>query len=86
MNAVALTTIENRVRIHCIQYFLHPVHGETLLAGTDDQLIRIYSVSDGKAFQELKGHRARYIDYDIPLIVVSKHSAPPLYLMVMMFE
>jgi protein MAK11 len=60
MNAQPLTTIGHRVRIHCIQYFQHPVHGETLLAGTDDKLIRIYSVTDGSVLQELKGHRARY--------------------------
>jgi len=60
MNAQPLTTIGHRLRIHCIQYFQHPVHGETLLAGTDDKLIRIYSVTDGSVLQELKGHRARY--------------------------
>ena len=60
MNAQPLTTMEHRVRIHCIQYFQHPVHGETLLAGTDDKLIRIYSVTDGSVLQDLKGHRARY--------------------------
>jgi len=60
MNAQPLTTIGHRVRIHCIQYFQHPVHGETLLAGTDDKLIRIYSVTDGSVLQDLKGHRARY--------------------------
>jgi hypothetical protein len=60
MNAQPLTTIQYRVRIHCILYFQHPVHGETLLAGTDDKLINIYSVSDGTVLQELKGHRARY--------------------------
>lgn len=60
MDAEPQATIEHRARIHCIRYFLHPVHGETLLAGTDDKLIRIYSVSDGSLLQELKGHRARY--------------------------
>ena len=40
--------------------FDHPVHGETLLAGTDDKLICIHSVSDGKVLQDIKGHRARY--------------------------
>jgi len=63
MNAEPLTTIEHPVRIHCIEYFNHPVHGETLLAGTDDKLIHIHSVSDGKVWQELKGHRARYFDH-----------------------
>ena len=60
MNAEPLATIEHRVRIHCIRYYLHPVHGETLLVGTDDKLIQIHSVSDGRLLQELKGHRARY--------------------------
>jgi len=60
MNAQPLTTIEHRVRIHCIRYLQHPVHGETLLAGTDDKLIRIYSIADGSVLEDLKGHRARY--------------------------
>lgn len=86
MNAVVLTTIEHRVRIHCIQYFNHPAHGETLLAGTDDKFIRIHSVSDGKVLQELKGHRARFVDYEILLTVESKHLTPRLSLMALMFE
>ena len=76
MSAVARTTIEHHVRIHCIQYFSHPVHGETLLAGTDDKLVRIHSVLDGTVVQELKGHRARYSLYIKRLMVGSKHSTP----------
>jgi protein MAK11 len=60
MEVEVLLTIEHPVRIHCVRYFQHPVHGETLLAGTDDKLIRVYSVSNGEVLQELKGHRARY--------------------------
>ena len=77
MNAEPLTTIEHHVRIHCMEYFNHPVHGETLLAGTDDKLIRIHSVSDGKVWQELRGHRARFFDYNMRLTLGSKHSIPP---------
>lgn len=69
MNAEPLATIEHPVRIHCMQYFDHPVHGETLLVGTDDKAIRFHSVSDGTILQELKGHRARYDNYNIRLIV-----------------
>jgi len=60
MNAEPQVTIEHRVRIHCIRYFDHPVHGEVLMVGTDDKLIRFLSPSDGKVFLEIKGHRARY--------------------------
>jgi hypothetical protein len=61
MNAESLLTIDYPIRIHCIRYFQHPVHGETLVAGMDDKLLRIHSLSDGKVLQELEGHRARYI-------------------------
>ena len=81
LNAEPRTTIEHRVRIHCIQYFNHPEHGETLLAGTDDKLICIHSVSDGKVLQEIKGHRARYAANCGGLMIGSKHSIPPLCLM-----
>jgi WD40 repeat protein len=60
MQATAVLTIEHPVRIHCIRYFQHPIHGETILAGLDDKLIRFYSPSDGKIVQDIKGHRARY--------------------------
>jgi hypothetical protein len=86
MNAEPLTTIEHRVRIHCIHYFHHPVHGETLLTGTDDKLICIHSVSDGKVLQDIKGHRARYASNYTRLMIGSKRSTPPLCLMVLMFE
>lgn len=86
MNAVALTTIEHRVRIHCIQYFDHLVHGETLLTGTDDKLIQIHSVSDGKVLQELKGHRARYARKHNVLILALKHLVRRLSLMALMFN
>lgn len=59
MSALPKVTIEHHVRIHCIRYFQHPVHGETLMSGTDDKLIRIHSLADGAVLQELKGHRAR---------------------------
>lgn len=59
MSAQPILTIEHPVRIHCIRYFKHPTHGETILAGLDDKLIRFYSPSDGKVLQEIKGHRAR---------------------------
>ena len=86
MNAEPRATIEHRVRIHCIQYFDHPVHGETLLAGTDDKLICIHSVSDGKVLQDIKGHRARYVANCIGLMIGSKRSTPPLCLMALIFE
>src|SRR5215471_21030334 len=77
MNAEPRTTIEHHVRIHCIQYFNHPVYGETLVAGTDDKLIRIYSVLDGKVLQVIKGHRARYSVNSTRLMIGSKRSTPP---------
>jgi WD40 repeat protein len=60
MQATAVLTIQHPVRIHCIRYFQHPVHGETILAGLDDKFIRFYSPSAGKVLQDIKGHRARY--------------------------
>jgi hypothetical protein len=69
MLAEPLVTIEHHVRIHCIQYFQHSIHGETLLVGTDDKIIRIHSISDGNVLQELKGHHARYRSSIIYLIV-----------------
>ena len=68
MNAEPQVSIEHPVRIHCIRYLAHPVHGETVLLGTDDKLIRIHSVSDGSLLQELKGHRARYPFLEAKLI------------------
>ena len=61
MNAEPLVTIEHNMRLHCVRYFQHPTHGETLVAGTDDKLIKFYSAKDGKELQVLKGHGARYI-------------------------
>ena len=60
MQATPILTIEHPVRIHCIRYFQHPTHGETILAGLDDKLIRFYSPSNAKVLQEIKGHHARY--------------------------
>jgi hypothetical protein len=59
MAATAQVTFGTPVRIHCMRYFQHPVHGETIVVGADDKLVRIYSVSDGTVLHELKGHRAR---------------------------
>lgn len=59
MQVEAHITIEHSARIHCIRYYQHPVHGETIIVGTDDKLIRIYSASTGQVLQELAGHRAR---------------------------
>lgn len=86
MNAEPLATIEHRVRIHCVQYFNHPVHGETLLSGTDDKLICIHSVSDGNVLQDIRGHRARHATNCARLIVGSKRWTPPLCLMALTFE
>ena len=69
MNAEVLTTITHHVRIHHIQYFNHPVHGETLVTGTDDKLICFYSVSSGELLQDLKGHRARYANTDMRITI-----------------
>jgi hypothetical protein len=76
MEAEAQLSIEHSVRIHCIRYFQHPVHRETILLGTDDKQIRIHSVSDGSLLEELKGHRARYAIAKSTLIVGWKHSTP----------
>jgi len=72
MNAEVQTTIEHRVRIHCIKYFDHPKHGEIVIMGTDDKLIQFVSPSDGKVLQELKGHRARYLLLSNLLIIQGK--------------
>jgi hypothetical protein len=65
MSAEPQVTIQHTVRIHCIRYFEHPLHGETLIIGMDDKMIRIHSVSDGTILQELKGHRARWTLYGL---------------------
>ena len=60
MEVEAQITIEHSVRIHCVQYLQHPIHGETIMTGTDDKLICVHSASTGEVLQEIKGHRARY--------------------------
>ncbi|ORX90749.1 WD40 repeat-like protein [Basidiobolus meristosporus CBS 931.73] len=80
-DAEAVQKFENRSRFTSMKYYQHA--GEDyIIAGSEDRVIRIYSVSSGELLASLKGHSSRIKDLTIIESLKSQSDAASIPLII----